>query len=277
LSDSTHVIYYALTLDASGRTARQLTQSLRSLRLYDPDCLVHILHCGIPPRVILEEAERNNVTVHELPPFEEWLALRTRHWRGFLNYPALIRILCLSKLPAEGADQILYVDCDTFWFASPRGLFENYVDQAFYACADVGSRAFPHLAYDSKYLDEDKLADIAAAERLVSIPPLNAGVMLMRGSLSEELIRRENLYLSYASRLLGFDNPLPFPARNFRLLDQVALWLTLGSIPGISYGYFSLQHVPIANRYLFEPARERIIAHYFDLNETAFFRRHTRL
>ena len=85
------------------------------------------------------EVERNRVIIHELPPYADLLAGLSPHWQSFLDYPVLAKILCFDRLPLNNVGHVLYCDCDTYFFASPRHLFDRYRDRDFYACAEVRS------------------------------------------------------------------------------------------------------------------------------------------
>ena len=60
------------------------------------------------------------------------------------------------------------------------------------------------------------------------------------------------------------------------ITEEVATWLLLGSIPGLTIGHFSLADVPISSGYLYEPQESRVVAHYSSGAEAAFFERYWR-
>jgi hypothetical protein len=279
------LIYYVIAPYGGDRLGRQLGQSLRSLRRYDRDCPVHLLHCGSPSSQIVTEAAHNDAVVHELPEYCDLLAEHTSHWPAFAAYPTLHKILGLDRLPLDSVSQLLYLDCDTYWFADPRHLFRRYRTCDFYACAEVGSRGYQNW-YDPSYLDEDKLAAICSAEGLTIVPPFNTGVMLMQTGLCERLLSLRSRFLETAARLLaGYQlepglssvSPLLYPSSNEWLLDEIALWLTLGAIPELKLGWFDQSEVAISNLHIAAPPPQCVLAHYFSSQEEDFFDHHPRL
>jgi len=238
----------------------------------------------------MSEAERNNAVVHELPEYPALLAEHTPHWRTLAAYPTFHKLLCLDRLPFDRVGKLLYLDCDTYWFAQPKRLFDNYRTCDFYACAEVGSRAFRDWHeldwYDPTYLDEDLLVAISAAEGLSMVSPFNTGVMLLQSTLCQRLLSLRNRFLETAARLLAGNPrscnppsvvPLVYPSNNDWILDEVALWLTLGAIPEMKQGILDRRDVPIGNLHVGAPRERRLLAHYFSVQEEEFFRHHPRL
>jgi hypothetical protein len=60
---------------------------------------------------------------------------------------------------------------------------------------------------------------------------------------------------------------LPFPSRNPWIVDQVALWLTLGQIPGLTHGHFRPEHVGQGGE---QYNRKEVVYHYFGIDKKAF-------
>ena len=62
---------------------------------------------------------------------------------------------------------------------------------------------------------------------------------------------------------------LPFPSSNPWILKQVALWLTLGKIPGLTHSSFCREHVRQGG----EQAgynKQEVVYHYFGIDKAAF-------
>ena len=59
---------------------------------------------------------------------------------------------------------------------------------------------------------------------------------------------------------------LPFPSSNFWILEQVALWLTMGHVPGFTHGHLSRDHVLQGG----EQNEACVVHHYFGVNKNAF-------
>jgi hypothetical protein len=283
------LIYYVIAPDPGGRLPRQLAQSLRSLRRFNPEIAVHLLHCGEVSQQIEEESERNQVTVHQVPEYINLLENYAPGLDSLRAFPTLHKFLCLDRLPLDDVEQLLYMDCDTYWFADPATLFRRYRTNHFYACAEVGSRAFGNW-YDPSYLDEDRVAALSSALGLAVLPPFNTGIMLMHTMMCSRLLALRPWFLETAARLLagataasatgeqvGTLAALPYPSSNTWLLDEVALWLTLGAIPGLQMGLFAQNEVPISNLQAVLPAEDRLVAHYFSIQEDDFFRLFPRL
>jgi hypothetical protein len=280
------IFYVVVPADDDDRRLRQIVQSWRSLRMYDSECDVHLLHCGPPSPGLLAEVERNRVIIHELPPYADLLAGLSPHWQSFLDYPVLAKILCFDRLPLNNVGHVLYCDCDTYFFASPRHLFDRYRDRDFYACAEVRSRAFARAAvsercrrapYDPSFVDEDALAAIAESAGLAFVAPINTGVMLMRRGVCGQLTARRGQFLEYVARLRSGDLPLSAITSSSWIAEEVATWLLLGSLPGITIGHFSGADVPLSDYgYLYEPSGSRVLAHYLSTNSSAFFDRYWR-
>jgi hypothetical protein len=59
---------------------------------------------------------------------------------------------------------------------------------------------------------------------------------------------------------------LPFPSRNPWIVEQVALWLTLGQIPGLTHARFSPEHVKQGGEQAGSDKNE-IVYHYFGIDK----------
>jgi hypothetical protein len=194
------------------------------------------------------------------------------------------------------------LDCDTLLFDDVEKLFERYATYSCYAREEPTCRR-SHLGYDPAYVNEEALAAVALGEGVQAAPPFNLGVVLMNHGLWQRLARQAPTLLFYAWRFAiwmalnparGMESlygegqgisfvrehfgrflapgdvryALPFPSANRWILDQVALWLTLGHVPEFSYGDFSaddvLQNGEIMNRKL--ELCDWILCHYYSQN-----------
>ena len=61
---------------------------------------------------------------------------------------------------------------------------------------------------------------------------------------------------------------LPFPSSNVWIIEQVALWLTLGHIPGLTHGHLSRAHVRQGDED--DESETKVVHHYFGMDKTAF-------
>ena len=64
------------------------------------------------------------------------------------------------------------------------------------------------------------------------------------------------------------DRALPYPSANRWILDQVALWLTLGHIPGLTYGDFSPRDVLQNGEFQYRKLEQSgwVLCHYYTQN-----------
>ena len=126
--------------------------------------------------------------------------------------------------------------------------------------------------------------------------PYNIGVSMLNHGLWSELAKRIEKFLGYVFRFAAsmarnpetreqlwsalaevvmidlLEEPdvseLPFPSSNLWIIEQVALWLTLGDIPGLTHGHLSREHVLQGT----EPDEygTKVVHHYFGVDKTAF-------
>ena len=175
-------------------------------------------------------------------------------------------------------------------------MFERYSERQFYAREEPASKA-SHYGYDPFYVDEDALFRLARREGAVEVNPYNIGVCVLNHGLWTEIAKRSDTFLSYIFRftacmarnpqtreklwpglveLLEQDlaeeseiSELPFPSSNLWILEQVALWLTLGQIPGLTHGFLSREHVIQGGEQAGSPETE-VVHHYFGIDKIAF-------
>lgn len=249
---------------------RQITQSLRTLRVHDQSTPVSIIHCGQPCEALVSEAARANATIHQVPAFIDVLQRLTPYWRELSDYRTLAKMAFIHLLP--DADQLLFVDCDTYWFNSPSKLFDKYDSCDLYATAEVGSHAYPYHPYADGY--EEGHAALAASVGSTFIPPMNTGVMLMRRPMAQYLEANMGLFLDYVARLKGYGSPLKMPVNNPWIADEVSIWILLGR-SNMTWGHLDLADVALSN--MCPPGNPNVLSHFCSAHEGWFFESHPRL
>jgi len=294
------LVYYSLANTADAGWERQWIRSIRSLRRHNTTIPVWLLvFNGASPR-LLEEARRQAVTVQYLGEYRDYLD--RIHVRGSVLalYPTFHKFLALRHVPVRHAAQILYVDCDTFFFDDVGRLFDAYTRADWYAREEPMSRR-SRYGYNPSHVDEEMLAAIASREAIRAIAPFNSGVCVLNNQVWRRLDRIRVTLLDVAWRLLAgrellanqavahdpsiqraaldaaneLDRArmLPYPSTNTWIIEQIALWLALGHLPRLSLGLLS-PHCVAQGAEFREPAfanRPPIVAHYYSVLEDEFF------
>jgi hypothetical protein len=292
------LIYYSLVRCENQKYDRQWVESIRSLRRYNRELPVCLMVYNSLSEEILEEASRNDVMVVYLGDYAETLS-RTYPRGSILSlYPTLHKFISLRELDTSGCSQILYVDCDTFFFDDPAVLFSTYNQLHWYAREAPASRRCPH-GYNPENIDEHALESIFRRESLSPVHPFNAGVCLLNYDIWKTFEKLQEKFLDNLWRILvgrhldapdGSDDhirnavlahttevdrarALPYPSHNFWIAEEIALWITLGSISGLSQGFISWDHVAQGDEFRNQrvPSRHRVLAHYFSSMQQQFF------
>lgn len=300
------LVYYSLALPRSDPRPDllwQLDASVRSLRRYNQTTPIALFLYGDLPEETSRELEALGVTIIQQGGYEARLApLAPRGWPALAEYPLLHKFLNFHAISALDPRQVLYLDCDTLLFDDVDRLFERY------AQADCYAREEPTCArsaygYDPSYLDEQALAQVAASQGLRTPPPFNLGAVLFNNGIWRQLATLDAHLIDYAWRCLlwmalhppdgvsasygecpgaarlraelprlatreEIARALPYPSGNRWILDQVALWLTLGHVPGLAYDDFSpadvLQNGEFLSRHL--DRCDWVLCHYYTQN-----------
>lgn len=295
------LVYYSLANAPDAGREKQWMQSIRSLRRYSRAIRVWLFLFNGATAELLHEAERQDVHVHYLGDYGEYF--RQTHGRGAVLalYPTFHKFLVLAHAPLHDVSQVLYLDCDTFFFDNVDFLFEQYSAHPWYAREEPSSRR-SHFQYDPKHIHEDLLEHIARCEGLRHVLPFNSGVCLLNHGVWHDLERLRIPYLDLAWRLLcgrelsGHNgglvhdpeiqqavmntvtdldrvHALPYPSHNTWIIEQIALWLALGHLPDFSLGTFSRSDVPQGGEFheALRSRRRSILAHYYSGTESEFF------
>lgn len=292
--------YYSLANFPNDSRERQWIQSIRSLRMHNKEIPVWLFLFDGGSEQLFHEAERNRVHVQSMGNYRKFL--QQAHPRGevLALYPTFHKFLALTELPLADVTQLLYLDCDTFFFKDISLLFHKHDKHDWYSREEPASMR-SHFGYDPKHIDEVLLEYIAKGESLRYVPPFNSGVCLLNGGIWNEINRLRSVCLDFAWRLLcgrelsehdyGVRDPkihsavieamddsdrseaLPFPSSNGWIIEQIALWLALGKLEDFSLGCFSQLHVAQGGEFenSLTPRAECVIAHYFSGGEQEFF------
>jgi len=291
------IVTYSLSSTGPPQTTdyhEQLFSSVKSLRSYNRAVAIHVFLYGEHPHVFITGLEREGVTVHQVGSYEDAIRrFRPRAFRTLVRYPVLHKWMNLHKLASLGPSQILQIDCDTYFFDDVEILFDCYSDRHYYGREEPSSRA-SHYGYNPAYLDEDKLFALARREGATPVNPYNIGVSMLNHGVWNEIAERTGMFLNYSFSFVAsmarkpetrgwlwpelaevvmidlLEQPdvsdLPFPSSNVWILDQIALWLTLGHIPGLTHGHLSREHVLQGG----ESGEPKVVHHYFGVDKTAF-------
>ena len=258
------LVHYSISLaDGEDRPELigQLDASAATLREHNPRIPAVVFLYGRPTAGLAAVCRAHGLMLHEQGPYERRLAaLCPDGWPALARYPLLHRFLNFRELAAAGAHEVLYLDCDTVFFEDVERLFDRY------AHAHVAAREEVHTARnqhetDRSFVDEPLLSQLAQHEGAVPIAPFNLGVVLFGRGVVATLAAYEALFVDYAwrfalwtaqhpvsgasasygeflgaSEALALSTPdalaraLPYPSTNRWILDEVALWMTLGHV-----------------------------------------------
>jgi hypothetical protein len=244
----------------------QLGASLRTLRAHNRDIPVALfVHDGLPAE-LAALCREHDVMVHDQGAYAARLAaLCPEGWRLLADYPLLHKFLNFRELARTGASQILCCDCDTVFFADVAALFDRYGDADVVAREEAHSGRSIHGA-DPTFIDEPLLARLAASAGAAAVAPFNLGVVLLNHDVWRTTVPLDELIVHYAWRLAA--GALPFPSTNRWILDEVALWLALGHVPGLRTADFDPRDVAQDGEFARSDPRTAgwIVCHYYSQN-----------
>ena len=305
------LIYYAVAFTPDGKYDRQWIQSIRSLRSHNGNIPVHLFVFNGISEVVSREAERWQVLVRPLGPYLDWMKSRPHpHGLVLASYPTLHNLLVLTQADARNFSQVLYVDCDTFFFQDPERLFAECSVSDWYAREIPGSSLSQEGLTSN--IDEQLIAQIASREGLHETGPFNTGVCLLNRDMAMKCVNLEAVFLDFAWRLIAgmlceqfeayntksqlaksvmalrklrapaqgaatasdLARSLPYPSDNWWILDEIAWMLALGRIGGLSQRAFGVNQVTQGTEFVGAVTNRKlpVVAHYFSCNEEDFFR-----
>lgn len=293
------LVYYSLAAVGEEACERQWVQSIRSLRWFNRSIVVLLFVYGAPRPETLAEAARMGVQVIYGGDHGRCFAhVPERVAQVLVRNPTLHKVLSLRACPTQGVGQLLFLDCDTFFFGDVERLFDRYRASHFYAREEPGTRRSPD-GYDPRYVDEAALYQLAFAEGLAAVPPYNTGIFMLNGGAWDHLRHLADEFLGFVWRLLvglRVGSPLgaapdeavmallernaneedrrrslPFPSSNAWIVEEIALWLTLGRIRGLTHDVLSRADVAQSVEFADGAGIAPIVAHYFSSGEERFF------
>jgi hypothetical protein len=296
------LIYYSLANSPGTCFEWQWIQSIRSLRRYNATVPVWLFLYNGASEALLAQAAECRVHVQFLGDYKQYM--QRAHARGSVLalYPTLHKFLSLAHGPLDRLAQVLFLDCDTFFFGNAERLFDLYSSCQWYAREEPGSLRSPH-GCDPTHIDERLLEHITRCRGWQPIVPFNSGVCLLNHGIWNNLEDLRAQHLDFVWRLLcgrEFSGPrgmvhdteiqhavfdaateidhrraLPYPSTNTWIIEQIALWLALACLPRFSQGLLSRHHVCQGGEFheMLDSGHKSIVAHYFNGNEREFFRR----
>lgn len=300
-SDPERLVYYSLFAGPWAAAAtRQLVQSVESLRAHNRRVPVRVFAFGDLAGDARAALLRRGVTVEDCGDYAAELArfCPPRVAEALAELPVLHYLLALARIEAEASSQILYLDSDTYFFRDVEELFDRYDELDVYAREEPFSRK-SHLGYDPSLVDEEALSALAGQVDARHVPPFNNGILLLNHGASKKLAARigDILHLVFrfsvglASRPGADDQPdivflrenrdrlvtmgdlaeaLPCPTRNVWIKDEIALWLTLGTIPGLRVGLLSRRDALQGDEFDDTKLAAHVLSHYFTRNTRLF-------
>lgn len=293
---------YSLSLPPEGRPdlLTQLVTSVDSLRAHNDSVEIVLFAYGqIPPELTLS-LQAYGVQIWPVETYAERVgALCPRGGWALTAYPLLHKFLNFAEIRALEPDQVLLLDCDTYFMGDVGRLFDGYAEADVVAREEVGSRR-SHYGYDPTMVDEDRLSELGEAAGIQPAPPFNLGAVLLNNGVWRKIAPLAPLHASYAWRFmlwmaanpdpatqqygegmgidalrahLDFVSPadrqfaLPYPSGNRWILDEATLWMTLGHLPATTYADFSREDVIQNGEFdAQEGPPTWVVCHYFSNN-----------
>ena len=291
------IVYYSIACLDGGNSERRWRRSVESLRKYNSAVTVLLFVYGRPGPETFAVARHCRVEVLLCGDYlSSFGAVPGYRVAALARYPVLHKFLSLTRIPDDGTQQVMYLDCDTYFRADVDRIFARYTAESFYAREESLTRR-SHYGYHADYLDEDLLGEIARAEGLHGVAPYNTGVCLMNHGAWRELRSRLDDFCGYVWRLLvgtclwrpeavwdealradimrnasaqDRRTALRCPSRNGWIVEEIGWWLTLGRVPHLTHDVFRKADVA-QDGWEYRVSADWVLAHYFSANEAEFF------
>ncbi len=293
---------YSLSIPEGSRPdlLTQIITSVDSLRIYNKEVSIILFAYGDLPINLMHSLQMLGVRIWLLPSYSTRLSqICPNGWRFLCQYPLLHKFLNFAEISSLDPDQVLLLDCDTYFQGDVAQLFDRYSNADVVAREEVGSRRSLH-GYDPSMIDEENLFKVGHMLGIYPAQPFNLGVVLLNNGIWRRLAGLSTLQVSYAWRFMVWmaANPcepnseygegvgveelrqhwfsltpsdkflaLPYPSKNRWILDEVTLWVTLGHLPNTTFQDFSQTDV-IQNGEFVEMKKDPtwVVCHYFSQN-----------
>jgi hypothetical protein len=290
-------IYYSLIAFNGEPHCMQWIKSVESLRKYNRKIPVHLFFFGEIPAIVQMTADKLDIVIHQQLLYREYLnELMPGKGDILSKNPRLHKHLVFENISNLHVSQVLYLDCDTFFFDDVAFLFQKYEIFSWYAKAEPNSKR-DDIESGSNTFNNGDLKIRAAKEGVRFIGQYNSGVFLLNNGLWEKLWLLRQKFLSFVYRIMvglyynksvngdvlsdsfptsistdDINNRIDIPLGSEWIMGQIALWLTLGSIKELSHGEFSRYDVLQSREYYsLKPGDKPVLIHYFSNWEERFF------
>jgi hypothetical protein len=296
------LVNYSVSIDPSLDPTdlfSKLQLSMWSLRQHNNRMPIEVFAHSPPPETLRQICQHYGAELVEQGSYAGRLAaLCPEGWPVLANHPTLHKFLNFGEI--NGVEQVLLCDCDTLFRDDVERLFAAYTTADVYGREEVHSGR-SRYGPNREFLDEPALRRLAASLGVAFVPPFNTGVVLVNHSRATDLVRLDEWFvhcvwhfmvwmsthpqhtagtgygtldgISAAYRLASPEQlarALPYPSANQWIVEEVATWLALGALPGITTGHFSPADVP-QNGELADPDLARddwLLCHYFSTDPT---------
>jgi hypothetical protein len=291
-------VFYSIAPDADGRYESLWRRSAESLRRHNAHVPVAVCLYGDGPSSLLQAAAGLGVDILPMGPYAGLVAdLPPAYAEVLGRHRCLHKLASLRRMAGHAPGHpLVYLDCDTHLFGDVEQLTTRSAEADWLAREEPGT-ARSRPGHHPTWVDEPALAGLAQAEGVVPVPPYNTGVFAVGAALASSLADLADEFLWYCWRLLAgaacgrpevfFTDPawgadvravaaaydprlqLPYPAQDIWIVDQVALWLLLGRVPGARHEMFATHEVSQSDEYL-APDCWPLLVHYFTAHAAAF-------
>jgi hypothetical protein len=296
------LVNYSVSIEPALDPAELLSKlelSLWSLRQHNTRVRIRVFVHSSAPEALRQICQDYGAELVGRGSYEGRLAaLCPDGWPVLARYPTLHKFLNFGQI--DGVERVLLCDCDTLFRDDVELLFAAYTAADVYGREEVHSGC-SRYGPNREFLDEPALGRLAASLGVAFVPPFNTGVVLVNHGRAADLWRLEQWFvhcvwhfmvwmsthpehtadtrygtldgISGAHRLASSEQlarSLPYPSANQWIVEEVAIWLALGALPGLTTGHFSPADVP-QNGELADPGlipNDWIVCHYFSTDRT---------